>query len=303
MGTMIGYLERRLDPDSESVLIARAKEGDFKSQETLIKAFQPFVFNVALRMVGNYHEAEDLSQDIMLKAILKLPTFKAESRFGTWLFRIAVNHVLNMKASLLERGHASLDQFADDEFMEKHLGDGLADPRPIAGDRELLVKEVRIKCMLGMLLCLNRMQRVVFIMGAILGIGGRAASRILEITEGNFRKILSRARKRLANYMGDRCGLLDPGKPCSCERSVAPSVRDGYIDTLSLVFNANGAPAIREILSLGRARLDNVEYKLCQDLYRDHPFQESPDFSERVLAILNGDDVQGFLDAFPTSRA
>ena len=191
--------------------------------------------------------------------------------------------------------------WSDDDLMRSYLEREVADPNAIPCDLALLAKELQIKCMLGMLLCLNRRHRAVFILGGIMGIGGKIGGEIMGMSEANFRKMLSRSRGRLLNYMSDRCSLMNPGKPCTCERSVPSSVRSGDIDPLKLVFNVRDAPAMREILSQSRERLDNIEYRHCRDLYREHPFQESPDFSKKVLEILRCADFQDLLDTVPVN--
>ncbi len=296
---MTGFVDEAVDLEQEKAMVLLAQQGDGKALEELIRLSQPWVFNLVLRMVPDYHEAEDLSQEILLKSVLKLSTFRSESRFRTWLYRIAVNQVLNMKESNSEKRFAGWGDVANDELMRRFLDQEMADPKNIPCDLDLLVKEVRIQCMLAMLLCLNRKHRIVYILGGILGISGRTASEILGISEANFRKILSRSRHRLLHFMKGCCSLVNPGKPCTCERCAPISVQRGNIDPLKLVFNAKDAPALREILSRSRDRLDNIEVRHCQDLYRDHALLESPDFSRKVLELLQGADFQGFLDTVP----
>jgi RNA polymerase sigma factor (sigma-70 family) len=296
---MASLVSTRVGKEEEREMVILAQQGDAKALEDLVRSSQPWVFNLVLRMVPDYHEAEDLSQDILLKTVLKLPSFKGESRFSTWLYRIAVNHVLNMKETRAEKGFATGGEWAEDEVLRRMMEEEIPDPKTIPGDLLLLAKEVRIKCMMGMLLCLNRKQRIVYILGAILGVGSKAGSEILSISEANFRQVLSRSRRRLRNYLYDRCSLLDPANPCTCERSVAASIHIGYIDPLQILFDSPDAPKVRQIITVARERLDNIEFKLCQDLYRDQPFQESVDFSQRILEILRSGDFQGLLDTPP----
>jgi len=76
---------------NEKQLIARAKAGDFEAFTQLVEKHQRRVFNLARRMTGNEHDAEDILQDTMLKAIDKLDQFRGDSSFGTWLYSIALN--------------------------------------------------------------------------------------------------------------------------------------------------------------------------------------------------------------------
>ena len=296
---MIPFVGERADLNKEKEMILLAQQGDEGALEGLIKLSQPWVFNLVLRMVPDFQEAQDLSQEILLKSVLKLSTFRSESCFRTWLYRITVNHVLNMKESNCEKLYAASADWSDDDVMNSFLEQEIADPKAIPCDLALLAKELRIKCMLGMLLCLNRKQRIVFILGGIMGVSGKTGSEILDMSEANFRKVLSRSRGRLLNYMKDCCSLMNPGKPCTCERSILPNIQSGFLDPLQLAFSGKDAPAVREILCQSRERLDNIEYRHCRDLYREHPFQEAPDFSKKVLEILQCADFQGLLDIMP----
>ena len=218
--------------------------------------------------------------------------------YGAWLYRIAVNHTLNMKKTDSERYHDKyLKKIPEAAVLERYFEQGIADAKIIPVELAMLAREVMIKCMLGMLLCLNRKHRIVFILGHILEINGAAASSILEMSEENYRKMLSRARTRLFNYLNDRCSLVNPGKPCTCQRCVAPGIRDGYVDPLTLVFNRPDNPAIRELVVDIRTRFDAVVTDGWTDLYASHPSQASPDFSQRVAQILNHSDMKSFFDA------
>ena len=72
-------------------LIEKAVTGDKKSLEEIILSVQDTVFNLSLRMLGSFADAEDASQEILLKVITHLSSFRQESAFSTWVFRIAVN--------------------------------------------------------------------------------------------------------------------------------------------------------------------------------------------------------------------
>jgi NADPH:quinone reductase len=86
-------------PDEE--LVAKAQAGDRDALEGLVRRHQAWVFNIAIRMVWRRDLAEDATQEILIKLVTKLSTFKAESQFRTWLYRIAVNHLLNLRKSVV----------------------------------------------------------------------------------------------------------------------------------------------------------------------------------------------------------
>lgn len=78
-------------------LIQKASAGDKSSLETVLLSVRDLVFNLSLRMLGSFPDAEDATQDILLKVMTHLSSFKGESSFSTWVFRIAINHLKNYK--------------------------------------------------------------------------------------------------------------------------------------------------------------------------------------------------------------
>ena len=76
-------------------LIEKATAGEKEALETLVTGIQDMVFNLSLQMLGTFPDAEDAAQDILLKVITHLSSFRGESAFATWVFRIAVNHLKN----------------------------------------------------------------------------------------------------------------------------------------------------------------------------------------------------------------
>ena len=79
---------------SDEALVLQAKNGDWNSLEQLIGRHQAWIFNIAVRMVHKHEEAEDITQEVLLKMLTKLSTFQGKSSFRTWLYRIVVNHCI-----------------------------------------------------------------------------------------------------------------------------------------------------------------------------------------------------------------
>ena len=100
------FTEKYTTDTTDSCLIDSALKGDQKSLEELIYRHQAWIYNLALRMVFYPREAEDITQEILIKIITKLSTFRNESSFRTWVYRIVINHVLNMRKSLGEKKHS-----------------------------------------------------------------------------------------------------------------------------------------------------------------------------------------------------
>src|SRR3954469_1299600 len=91
------FTEAARDDSTDVELAEQAKNGDRAALEQLVLRHQAWVYNIAVRMVFHPQDAEEVTQEVLVKAITRLSTFRGDSAFRTWLYRIAGNHVLNMK--------------------------------------------------------------------------------------------------------------------------------------------------------------------------------------------------------------
>ena len=205
-----------------------AKAGNLSSLDALLRKHQPWIFNLALRMVWRREVAEDATQEILLKAVTHLSGFEGRSKFSTWLYRIAVNHLLNMRKSEREEQHMS---FTD---MGRSL-DGceeteLPDESVLPVGHGLLVEEAKLACVTAMLTCLDRRQRLTFLLGEVFGVTSEFGAEIMEVSRENFRQLLGRARSDLYQFMHGKCGLVNPLNPCRCSKKAGAFMRRGWLD-------------------------------------------------------------------------
>ena len=149
----------------DRALVARAASGDREALHELVQRHQAWIYNIAVRMLAHPQDAEDATQEILIKALTRLSSFEGRSRFRTWLYRIAVNHVLNMKRGRREQPAMTFGCYAHGLDTTPDLE--LPDQRSVPADVRLLVDEARLTCTSGMLLCLDREQRVIYILGEI----------------------------------------------------------------------------------------------------------------------------------------
>src|SRR5947209_20369822 len=98
----------------DELLVARGLEGDRKSLEELIIRYSSLIYNLIIKMIRNKDDAADLSQEVFIKLITKLDSFKHNSSFKTWLYKITVNHILNYKKSTTTRRRGGFIQFSKD---------------------------------------------------------------------------------------------------------------------------------------------------------------------------------------------
>src|SRR3990172_9463348 len=279
------FIEKYKTDTTDAEFITSALNGDQPSLEKLIYRHQAWIYNIALRMVFYPQEAEDVTQEVLIKIITKLSTFRGDSSFRTWAYRIVVNNVLNMKKSLGERKHA--DNFTSYwQAIENTPDHELPHQEAYTVEMSTLVNEVKVSCMSGMLLCLDREQRLVYILGVIFQVSDKIASEILDITRDNYRQKLSRARKHMFNFMHDKCGLMNKNNPCSCEKKTKALIDCGYVNPQKILFNISYVHSVESVVEKKVERLNEVFDEHVGVLFRENPFQDPPDFVIALRKIL-----------------
>ncbi len=205
-----------------SILIEQATAGDKAALETVLAGVRDLVFNLSLRMLGTFHDAEDASQDILLKVMTHLSSFKGESAFTTWVFRIAVNYLKNYRKHMFARFPLSFEFYGDDIRNGK-----IQDVPDLTQNVEkaILAEELKLSCTNVMLQCLDPESRCVFILGTMFRVDSRVAGDILGITPEAYRQRLSRARKRMADFLSEYCGEYGKGS-CHCADRVNYAIRN-----------------------------------------------------------------------------
>ena len=194
------------------VLIDQATAGDKQSLETLLVGVQDLVFNLSLRMLGTFPDAEDASQDILLKVMTHLSSFKKESAFSTWVFAIAVNHLKNYKKHMFARYPLSFDDYGND-ILHANIQEVPDLTQNV--EKAILAEELKLSCTNVMLQCLDTESRCIFILGTMFQLDSRIAGDILGITPEAYRQRLSRVRKKMADFLKEYCSEYGKG-PCHC---------------------------------------------------------------------------------------
>lgn len=215
-------------------LASRAVAGDRQALETLIAGVQDLVFNLSLRMLGTFPDAEDAAQDILLKMITHLSSFRGGSSFTTWVFRIAVNYLKDYRKHMFARYPLSFEYYGDDIRNA-----GLQDVPDLTQDVEqaILAEELKMSCTNVMLQCLDVESRCIFILGTMFRIDSRIAGDILGITPEAYRQRLSRIRRKMADFLGQYCGEYGSGK-CRCRDRVNYAIQNHRINPQQLDYTA-----------------------------------------------------------------
>jgi len=276
----------------DDTLVDLSVKGDKKALQVLIVRHQIFVYNLALKMVGNVQDAEDLTQEVFIKIITSLSKFKGDSKFTTWLYRITVNHFLNSKKKSSKLRYVSFENYFDSIDAIPSLG--LSDEEE--KDFEDTIEEIRINCTTGMLLCLEKEQRLIYILGEMFEIGHTLGGEILGITPGNFRVKLMRTRKELYNWMNKRCGLVNTDNPCRCSKKTRGYIKEGKVDPDNLKFNTRYKSKISELSKNKAVSISNTVDELNKKVFQSHPAQKPVQTSNIIKDILNNDLIKSILE-------
>ncbi len=270
------------DPQ-DSELVTSARAGSRESLELLITRHQAWIYNIARRMLYNPFDAEDATQEILIKVITKLGAFESRSSFRTWLYRIVVNHLLNMKRGRSESGGWDFARYA--QALDATPDADIPDANSTAADAMLLVDEAKIVCTTGMLLCLDREQRLIYILGEIIGVSDRVGADLLDVTRENFRQKLARARRDLHSFLQNKCGLVNHDNPCRCAKKTQGFMKAGYVNPERLLFVKERITRVNEVAGTACRALSTLD-DAYGDIYRSHPFHDSPDFVGHLRSLF-----------------
>jgi RNA polymerase sigma factor (sigma-70 family) len=247
--------------------VARANSGDRAALESIVRAVQKDIYRLAIRFLWHPQDAEDATQEILIRVITGLGSFRGESGFRTWVYRVASNALLTLRKQRMEQQSLHFEQFGQD------LENGLVNTHltvPDNASEALLIEEVKIGCTLAMLQCLDRDHRLAYILGEIMELDHTDAANALDITSAAFRKRLSRARASILAFMQSHCGLVNPDNACRCSRRVSTAVALGRVDPAHLLFASSQQQARRFPQVLAQIRLLE-DSRRATALYQSHP--------------------------------
>lgn len=263
-------------------LVNKAASGDKKSLETLVAEVQDNVFNLSLRMLGTFSDAEDATQDILLKIITHLSSFRGDSTFKTWVFSIAANHLKDYKKHMFAGMPLSFEYYGDD--IENGKIQDLPDLTQNV-EKDLLAEELKMSCTNVMLQCLDPESRCIFILGTMFKLDSRIAAEIFKMTPEAYRQRLSRIRKKMADFLGQYCGEYGCGR-CKCKDRLNYAIQSHRLNPLQLDYVTAEEIPVQTIIDVKNAMED------VDDLSQDFSFCKSYKSSERAKHL-----IQEFLDS------
>lgn len=243
--------------------VCEAQAGDRGALEEVVRAVQPDIHKLAMRFLCCPHDAEDATQEILIRVIAGLGSFRGDSGFRTWVYRAASNALLSLRKQRLEQQALSFDSFAAD------LAQGLSESDDALSD-SLLLEEVKIGCTLAMLQCLDRKSRLAYILGEIMELEHVQAAEVLDMAPAAFRKRLSRARADIVAFMHGYCGLVNPDNVCRCHKRIGTAIALGRVDAAQLQFATLSQQAKQFPQVLAHIRQLEATRRAAA-LYRSHP--------------------------------
>lgn len=268
--------------NKSQLLVQQAIAGEKQALESLLRLHEPFIYNVAWKYTNDPHAAKDLTQETLLKILTKLPSFQGKSSFRTWAYRIVVNQFLQTKRRATEDRWKSFDEFSN------QLN---AIPSPDLSPEEeeeqrLRTKTARTRCMSGMLMCLTREQRLIYLVGHVFNIDHSTGAEIFGLSKANFRQKLSRTRKEFHAFMNRQCGLVKLDNPCRCSKKAKAMEAAGRMQTNAKLFDPQFSATIAKYAEeVGDKVADIVDRKYIE-FFQKHPSKEDFDADTVVNELI-----------------
>ena len=252
-----------LDPEQ----VSAARQGDRAALTSVVQSLQGPVFRLALRMLAHPADAEDATQEILIRIITHLGTIRDDRAAGGWALKVASRHLVGMRRrGRVEAMRMSFKDFADD------LDRGLADPE---GDRTddaitaIAIEEIKIGCTLAMLTCLGRSLRIAYVLGDIFEMSDNEAAEALEISAAAYRQRLSRARQEVTRFVRTYCGMVSQTAACRCEKRLTAARTSGRVTPGAPAFALR--PPATDIRELRRQIRTLEEGRRAAALMRSNP--------------------------------
>jgi RNA polymerase sigma factor (sigma-70 family) len=212
-----------MSPDAET--IEQARNGSALARTAIVQSLEAPLFTLSMRLLSNRADAEDATQEALLKILGHLDSFRGESAFTTWAHAVAARSILDFRRGAYRKEVVSFDAFSAD------LQDGLDLEAPDRPEDVLTVGEVLVGCARALLLCLDGEHRLAYVVGQVMDLSGPDGAEICGITPEAFRKRLSRARHLVEVALEKNCGVVSASASCQCHRRLARTKKLGRAGT------------------------------------------------------------------------
>jgi RNA polymerase sigma-70 factor (ECF subfamily) len=185
------------------------------------------IYNFAYRVTNSVERAGEVAREVLLRAYAGREKLPKRKHVGPWLLKIAV-HVIGRVEPGPRMTFEHLDDTIRGDPTQITRTDTLTDP-----ERRFLLWELKQGCMTAVLSCLTSGERMAFVVTEMMGVQIEEAAATLGITPAALRVRLSRARKKIVNYLAPRCEHVHPNNPCRCPSRLGVALRKGFIQDVS----------------------------------------------------------------------
>ena len=186
-------------PADDLVLVRRTQGGEYTAFDGLVQRYQERIYATVYHMTSNHEDANDLTQETFIKAYKALGSFKGDSSFFTWVYRIAVNKTINFLKTRKNKIHLSLN---DLDFNAEHDPDLVAFVSDKTPRRDIGLSELQEKLNEAMQR-LSDVHRLVVTLHDVQGLSHEEISKIMDCNTGTVRSRLFYARQQLQGYLSD----------------------------------------------------------------------------------------------------
>lgn len=186
-----------VEREKEQILVTKAKAGNMDAFEALVKANEKIIYNIIYRIMNNQEDTYDISQETFIKAYTKINQFNEDSKFSTWLYRIATNTALDELRRRKGKETFSIDQTVqgkDRDMMPQHVDEGENIEEKVVDKEQEMIIEHALKE-------LTKDHRAVLTLRDMQGLSYDEISQVLEITLGTVKSRISRARRDMKNIL------------------------------------------------------------------------------------------------------
>lgn len=191
--------------DDEKNLLTKAKNNDIDAFEKLIEAYQKKVFNIAFRILGNYDDANDAAQEVFIRVYRSLNSFKEQSTFSTWIYRITTNVCLDELRKRKNNKLVYIDEEIKNEDGEMKRQIESDEPSPdIIAEKNELKRQIN-----EAINDLTDEHKLVIVLRDIQGFSYSEIADITKIPEGTVKSRINRARQSLREIIVNKKELLN----------------------------------------------------------------------------------------------
>lgn len=269
-----------MSTSSSEELVKKAVSGNKLAAQSLVHLIQDKTYGLCLKMLWQTEEAQEACQEIMLKVFTHLSQFNFKSKFETWVYRIAVNHLIDKRRSLAANNSITFSSFEQDILTDQTEPSEQEENSP---EFQLQLKEIRLSCTTALLQCLDEDHRLAYIFGEIFEFDHRESSEILNISSALFRKRLERSRKNVEGFTTRVCGVISSeNATCKCSKKIQYAKACNRVDftNFSLATSSKeNQDTVNYIGKIELAKRTATHYRMTRD------FISPVDFS-KILDLL-----------------